>query len=562
MKKLILICIITLAFLLSACEQPTPVSPLPTPPQSILAQAVPYCDHVIPIESSVLDGGVEPGEIVCIEAGTRTGLDLRNLHGTEAQPILATNYGGEVTIDDDGDTGIQVAACDYVHISGMGVDDIEYGLHITAPSWIGLRTDESNHIEIDHIHIDGAPGIGILSKSVTGAQYGISVHDCLLNDIGREGIYVGDSQYVTNGHLVRGVEIYDCVLERIAWEGIQVCASLDVEVYDNTVIDAGLDIPASGQPGAAYIVDSYSSGEWHNNRSEGSQFGFYVHGTVLDAPDIRNNVIVSPAADGVTIFGGEGIQVTNNTIVEPGLVAVRSNTWMWPEFGRITGNLIADDAPEPFAGPITELNNWLGSVEDARFVDDDYHVASDSPAIGFGAYAQASADDDESACIVTGNTALCSFALFWYDDGLSAWATIAVTDVYDLDVLTETTELIPPTYTLASEWRLVQDDAPILAGTIENGLTPVVTMTDEFSPTGQFDGAVPFVVPLTFDGTADLWVRACWVPEWCPTDRCPTVCTYVPSGIADGDWWLVETLEGLIEMQEWLIYLPIVMGGS
>ena len=530
---------------------PTPISPPPTPTPTPVE--VVSCDHVVPLTSGVLDGGVKPGDTVCIAAGTRGGLDLRNLHGTEAQPVLVVNYGGEVVIDDDGDTGIQVVACDYVHITGTGADDVEYGIHVVTASWIGIRTDESSHIEIDYVHVDGVPGIGILSKSVAGDQYGISIHDCKINDVSREGIYIGDSQYETNGHLVHGVSIYDCTLERIGWEGIQVCASLDVEVYGNTVVGAGFDVPASGQPGAAYIVDSYSSGEWYDNRAEGGQFGFYVHGKVLEAPDIHNNVIVEPAADGVTIYGGEGVQVTNNTIVEPGLAAVRSNTWMWADFGTIAGNLVAG-APAPFfIGPIAAgSNNWTGSVDDAQFTDDDYHVAADSPAAKFGAYGENVAD--ESACVTTGDVALCSFALFWDP----AWVTVAITDVYDMDTLTETTELMPPTYTLASEWKLVQGDALVATGTIENDLTPVVTTTMEFSATGQFDGAVPFIVPLTFGGTADLWVRARWVPEWCPTDRCPTVCTYVPGGVADADWWWFDELVGVMEPAGWTMYLPTV----
>ena len=162
--------------------------------------------------------------------------------------------------------------------------------------------------------------------------------------------------------------------------------------------------------------------------------------------------------------------------------------------------------------------------------------------------------DEDICCTIAGDAALCSFALFWDP----AWVTVAITDVYDMDALTETMDLLMPTYTLASEWRLTQGDALVATGMVENDLMPVVTTTMEFSATGQFDGAVPFIVPLAFGGTADLWVRARWVPEWCPTDRCPTVCTYVPGGVADADWWWFDELVGVMEPAGWTMYLPTV----
>src|SRR5574338_1453697 len=61
------------------------------------------CTYTIPNEVNTVDGldnyaQVKPGDILCLPAGTRENIKLKNLHGAAGSPIIVRNSGGNVTI--------------------------------------------------------------------------------------------------------------------------------------------------------------------------------------------------------------------------------------------------------------------------------------------------------------------------------------------------------------------------------------------------------------------------------------------------------------------------------
>jgi len=354
------------------------------------------CDYTIPNTMKTLDGSkVGAGQTVCVDAGRRGQLDLHGLRGEPGNPITIINAGGQVIIDTSAPVAFHLRHSEHVRITGTGAT-APYGFRIASAGWIGVRLSESDYVELDHVHVDGVPGIGILSKSIASDQHDTSIHDCKLNDVGREGIYVGDSYYYENQRGCYGVEIHNCTLERIAWDGIQVCgAPSGVNVHHNVVRDAGhAPLGGGGNSGSGLIVDSYSSGRWHSNWVENAYRGIYVHSTVLSGPEIFNNIVIQPTTDSVTMFGGEGTEIYNNTIIEPNGVGVHTNHWMRSMSGNIHDNIVAG-AHTAFVGPLQQHHNWIGTVANAKFVGrGDYHLTALSPAINVGSADAAPTDYD------------------------------------------------------------------------------------------------------------------------------------------------------------------------
>ena len=60
------------------------------------------CTVEIASDIMLIDGSAfNPGDVICLLAGNKDYLLLRDIHGTESQPITIINKGGAVIIDTD-----------------------------------------------------------------------------------------------------------------------------------------------------------------------------------------------------------------------------------------------------------------------------------------------------------------------------------------------------------------------------------------------------------------------------------------------------------------------------
>ncbi|MEI6143483.1 MAG: choice-of-anchor Q domain-containing protein [Mariniphaga sp.] len=302
------------------------------------------CDHTITIQQTSVDGStIHPGDIVCLEAGTRSFLRLYNFHGTVDHPIVFINCGGEVIIrDNNTQYGISIENSSYLRLTGTGSIGVKYGVRIlecTHDGAMGIAVgSRSTNFELDHIEVAHTGFAGIMAKtdpqcdlSTNGdnfTQYQTIIHDNYVHDTGGEGLYIGHSFYggITNNcdgqdvtlipGVLKGVRIYNNMLDNIGWDGLQVSsATEDCEIYGNKVTNYG------------------TSGTFAQN--SGIQIGGGTTGKCY------NNYIANGSGNGMSIFGLGNNDIYNNIILNSG-------TYYYNEsIGSIYGIFVDDRATIP-----------------------------------------------------------------------------------------------------------------------------------------------------------------------------------------------------------------------
>ena len=81
------------------------------------------CDITIGPDVFYIDGesmNIPAGSTVCIEGSEKDYLLLRNIHGTENNPIIIKNVGSEVIFNTDHYFGIKIANCSFIKFLGNG----------------------------------------------------------------------------------------------------------------------------------------------------------------------------------------------------------------------------------------------------------------------------------------------------------------------------------------------------------------------------------------------------------------------------------------------------------
>ncbi|MDX1747047.1 MAG: right-handed parallel beta-helix repeat-containing protein, partial [Halobacteriales archaeon] len=165
--------------------------------------------------STIGPGQVGPGDLVCLEAGTRGPLDIEGISGTEERPIVFVNDGGVTVVEGDhGDyAGIDLSNSSHLVVTGTGserrcgaaveVSEQRCGIVIRGTGRGVAATERSDRISVDHVEISGTSHSGIFIKS--GADEGVHrdewfqsdtrVVDNYVHDVGKEGLYIGSSFY-------------------------------------------------------------------------------------------------------------------------------------------------------------------------------------------------------------------------------------------------------------------------------------------------------------------------------------------------------------------------------
>jgi hypothetical protein len=258
---------------------------------------------------------VNPGDTIFLLPGTYRNLRLVDLQGTKQNPIVVTNHpSGKATIKSDHYYGISLNYCAYVHITGNSSTEIQYGIEITDVNGNGIGgTRGSYGLTIDHVYIHNVAGSGIQIK--TDAKCGefnrtdfvikdISIHHCLIEHTGTEGLYIGSTQYKsfsttcndetrTLAHpMIENLAIYANNVSYTGWDAIQVASSINSSVHDNFI--------------------EYDSQAKFPNQMSGIAIGAGAN------PTVYNNTIQYGNGNGVSCFGLGGTKIYNNIIVEPG----------------------------------------------------------------------------------------------------------------------------------------------------------------------------------------------------------------------------------------------------
>jgi hypothetical protein len=264
--------------------------------------------------------------VIGIDGGTRGSIQFRNWTGTANYPIVVTNRPGtgRVTITDDSGTGtptldgIDVIDCRYLQLRGDNDPAIRYGIEIAragglSSSRLGLNiTGKSSYVEAMFLEIHHSGFAGIMAKQdplcgtgnewtwfPTLAYHDIKLHDNYVHDTGGECFYIGFTAWDSPtkcgqwGHEIYGLKIYNNLVERGGWDGIQVGSSPGAEIYNNMIVDSGVDL----------IRQDYG------NTGRGVQIGAGTSGLFY------NNTIINSRGESVALFGVGNNYLFNNLLV-------------------------------------------------------------------------------------------------------------------------------------------------------------------------------------------------------------------------------------------------------
>ena len=302
------------------------------------------CDHFVNPEEFMIDGEgtILPGDTICLLAGPKDYLFLKNITGTEEEPIVIINKDGQVVINTDHYFGIKFDGCSFVKLSGNGSNSHQYGILISrVKNGAGISVDnKSTNIEIEFVEISNTSIGGIYAKTEPDpygdctfpavrskfTMYNTIIHDNYLHDIADEGMYIGSSkytgQYIYNcdttvlPHVLKGVKVYNNILENTGWDGIQVSSAVsDCEIFGNHIIG-----------------DSYAEEEWQMS-------GILIGGG--SKCDCYNNIIVDGKGDGIDVLGLGNQKIYNNLIINAGKTFYPGeDPTIHPKHGIYVGNVV------------------------------------------------------------------------------------------------------------------------------------------------------------------------------------------------------------------------------
>jgi hypothetical protein len=389
------------------------------------------CKYTVGLTETNVDGkalGINPGDVVCIQAGNRSVLRFSNFQGSATQPIIIKNCGGLVNVENsDKSYGMWFSASRYFKVTGTGDASLTYGIRVKITkdgSNAVVVSDLSSDVEVDHVEIAGSGFSGIMAKTdprcdLTAnrgvfTMYNVSIHENYVHDVKGEGMYIGNSFY--NGwtgntscsgttlypHDIIGCKVYKNIIKRTGAEAIQVgAASSGCAIYGNDVELFGQDPFANYQNNGIQIGLGTGGVMYNNIIKNGPGNGIIIQGKGDNV--LYNNIIIGAGSNGIycddaTTSGtlGSGFSFVNNTIITPGGDGLKIAA------ERVTLNhFINNIVIKPGTGvylnktmtsvKIEELNNYYSAnLVDAKFVNataNDYHLLNTSPALNKGASA-------------------------------------------------------------------------------------------------------------------------------------------------------------------------------
>jgi len=389
------------------------------------------CDHDIPVGTNSVKGtdlGVKPGDVVCVEAGDRPFLTLEGIVGTEADPVVIKNCGGQVKIaNSDRGYGLLINASSFFHVTGTGDPNVKYGFDVSAsrtgPDYAGSGVpvgDLSTDYELDHIEVHDTGFAGFILKTESRCdgsanlgnfvQKNTRVHDTYVHDTGGEGFYVGSTGYggrdfQCNGQTVKlyphehwGVHLHDNLIENTGWDGLQVGVTpKDCEVYRNVIVGVGRTATDKVQTRGIQIGGASACKIYDNFLADGPTIGIFVIGGAETL--VQNNVVSDFGEDGIygndqqlDAVAGTSYVFLHNTVVRSGDTGISL-------FGsRIQGNAVINNLLVESVGSalgvgsevdaLEQGNLELGTAAEADFVDAkqrDFHLTANSAARDTGA---------------------------------------------------------------------------------------------------------------------------------------------------------------------------------
>ncbi|MEL6133555.1 MAG: right-handed parallel beta-helix repeat-containing protein, partial [Bacteroidota bacterium] len=373
-----------------------------------------------------------PGDTICIEAGVRDFLHLRNWTGTEEQPLIFVNLNGNVIMDHVGKKpALRFSNVQHAIIKGDGLSQTQNGIIIRrSTEGNGLVINGiSKNILVEQVEVYGVKKHGIVvshTRPDAPLLEDITIKRTYIHDVEGSGILVqtrgGMFKTLSGGNpdsLKQMEDIFVCAneLKNIGKNGIQIVGmASNVVVSDNQLTQYG-NLFLRGRDRGIILPQGVWNAKVFNNRlMQGGGTGVFA--LTVGKLEIYNNVIVEPGFQNPSTranraFHGiqvrdvdanttENVHILNNTIVSPaanGLLL--QNTY-------VNENLVANNivtAPGAWelkwqryydraymlvrrGVPVTTKRNIFAQVTDSLYftdvAGDDYSLTTQSPALDAG----------------------------------------------------------------------------------------------------------------------------------------------------------------------------------
>ncbi len=321
------------------------------------------CDHTLVLDPGFVriirgeDMDYSPGDTFCMNAGTFDAIRFIGFHGTEEQPLIFKNCGGQVEINSSVYAGISFWGSSHIVFDGSGHEGTEYGFKVsqTPGSTSGMVIAElSTDFEVHHVEIGNTGFAGIQAKTdprcddpakwrENFTMRNLHFHHNYIHDTHGEGFYIGFTGGWTSsivvcdgverfGHLLENVDVHHNLFERIGWDGIQVSLGLvNTKIHHNTIRGYGTGMMgfqnfgiASGGGNRAHIYNNMIVQELEY--AIDGNFGIQVVSPQTDFY-VYNNVIINSGDHGIWTHVREesehleldkGFYFFNNTVIDAG----------------------------------------------------------------------------------------------------------------------------------------------------------------------------------------------------------------------------------------------------
>jgi len=288
-------------------------------------------------QTYVLPENLEPqavgGDTIKISSDRIKTLQFKGFEGSEDNPIIFINDGGQVNINTTEWGAIRFVNCKFIKITGTGDANTHYGFKLQGGT-SGLSFEEySSDVEIEYIEIEGLAEtfFGIYAKKDFSGNVempypifnNLSIHDNYIHDVA-EGMYIGET--TAPGMEFRHLRIYNNIIINTQRESLQIGNSVDdIEIYNNFFLNTGIE----------------------NMKTQNNNLQIGVNSVGL----VYNNVIIESKGYGVIVLGKGDITLENNYI---------SNSQ----------GIYIDDRNTPLSfAPITITNNFINGVNNSKIVE-------------------------------------------------------------------------------------------------------------------------------------------------------------------------------------------------
>lgn len=331
---------------------------------------------------------LDPGDVVCLDAGNYSSLRFYNFTGASGYPIIICNVNGLAHMNDDTDT-VDLDDCQYIEFAGDGHGGLPYGIKLIRR--LRIR-DHSKYITLKYLEsYNDDVSISIINNDDRTDFQNFLIHNNYLHDIQDEGMYIGNA---TASNFIKYVEVYSNLLETIG-EGIQIGWTEGYcKIHHNYITDVNtLDAVDPCYAAISTAADCDPFEIYANTIIDSDYRGISIQD---GQGEVYNNLVVN-VGHGVTGSSirnfTDYVKMYNNTLITATDYGIDCSSG--PSHNEGWNNIILDTTNDPIDyGGSPEENFHHNHTKDGGytpanyyFVDwenDDYHLTSDSPGVNAG----------------------------------------------------------------------------------------------------------------------------------------------------------------------------------